>query len=254
VHLRLVDEVSASCPDRTGPWVILTDRPLWHEREACHWLRPGGRLGRTVMREQKLPGKPRPRTEMLAEYQAQRAKVRPEMWVLRDLFLPPPEEMLRWRVQLDCGCIHERLSHKAQTYPSEWQEREAVTQRHLPKGQVSCRHDDDVWSEYQEIASWGDAPDVREFGPDPIEARHGIDPKTWAKIRRDEPRKVAFWPVELSCDTPLTSSFPTSTGSPATRHAWCPTNERLRCWPSWTRTRKRSASLAIPGGGSTCGG
>ena len=64
------------------------------------------------MREQKLPGKPRPRTEVLAEYQAQRARVRPEMWVLRDLFLPPPEEMLRWRVQLDCGCMHERLSHK----------------------------------------------------------------------------------------------------------------------------------------------
>ncbi len=104
------------------------------------------------MREQKLPGKPRPRTEVLAECQAQRARVRPEMWVLRDLFVPPPEEMFRWRVQLACGCIHERLSRKDQTHPSEWQEREAVTQRRLPKGQVSCRHDDDVWSEYQDIA------------------------------------------------------------------------------------------------------
>jgi hypothetical protein len=43
------------------------------------------------MREQKLPGKPRPRTEVLADYQAQRARVRPEMWVLRDLLMPPPE-------------------------------------------------------------------------------------------------------------------------------------------------------------------
>jgi hypothetical protein len=179
----------------------MNDRPRWIEREACRRLRPAAGLEGTPMREQKLPGKPRPRTEVLAEYQAQRARIRPEMWVLRDLFVPPPEEMFRWRVQLTCGCIHERLSRMDQTHPSKWQEREAVTQRRLPKGQVSCRHDD-VWSEYQEIASWGDAPKVREFGPDPIEPRDGIDPGTWVKIRRDEPHKAAFWPVELSCGHP----------------------------------------------------
>lgn len=154
------------------------------------------------MREQKLPGKPRPRTEVLSDYQAQRGRVRPEVRVLRDLLIPPPEEMFRWRVQLDCGCIHERLSCRDQIHPAEWQENDAVTQRRLPKGQMSCRHGDDVWSEYQEISSWSDVPEVREFGPDPIEPRDGIDPETWAKICRDEAREVAFWPVELSCGHP----------------------------------------------------
>lgn len=163
------------------------------------------------MREQKLAGKPRLHAEVLAEYQAQRARVRPEMLVLRDLFLPPPEEMFRWRVQLGCGCIHERLTHKDQTHPSEWQEREAVTQRLLPQGQMSCRHDDDVWSEYQEIASWGDTPKIREFGPDPIEPRDGIEPGTWAKIRRDEPHKAAFWPVVLRKPSESGSCSPPST-------------------------------------------
>src|SRR5690349_10688702 len=129
---------------------------------------------RPLSLDQKLPGKPRPCTEVLAEYQAQRANVRPEMWVLRDLFMPPPEEIFRWRVQLGCGCIHERLSHRDQTRPSEWQEHDAVTQCCRPTGQVSCRHDDDLWSEYQEISSWGDVPKVREVGPDPIEPRDGI--------------------------------------------------------------------------------
>jgi hypothetical protein len=154
------------------------------------------------MRERKLPGKPRPRTEVLAEFQAQRAKGRPERRVLWDLLVSPPEEVFRWRAQLDCGCIHERLSRRDQTHPSEWQEHDVVTQRRLPKGQMSCRHYDDVWSEYREIASWGDAPQVREFEPDPIEPRTGIGPDTWAKIRRDEPHKAAFWPVELSCGHP----------------------------------------------------
>lgn len=85
------------------------------------------------MREQKLPGKPRPRTEVLSDYQAQRGRVRPEVRVLRDLLIPPPEEMFRWRVQLDCGCIHERLSCRDQIHPAEWQENDAVTQRRLPK-------------------------------------------------------------------------------------------------------------------------
>jgi hypothetical protein len=58
----------------------MNDRPRWVEREV---MRPAVGLEGTPMREQKLPGKPRPRTEVLAEYQAQRARVRPEMWVLR---------------------------------------------------------------------------------------------------------------------------------------------------------------------------
>ena len=86
------------------------------------------------MRERKLPGKPRPRTEVLAEYQAQWAKVRPEMRVLRDLLVPRPEEVFRWRVQLDCGCTHERLSHRDQTHPTEWQEHDVVAAARLPKG------------------------------------------------------------------------------------------------------------------------
>ena len=40
---------------------------------------------------------------------------------------------------------------------------------------------------------------MREFSPDPEEPEHGLDPKTWAKIRHTEPHSSAFWTVKLSC-------------------------------------------------------
>jgi hypothetical protein len=59
----------------------------------------------------RLPGRARPREEVLREYQESNAKVRRNIpAVLWEFFAPDPDQFYRWRVQLDCGCINELLT------------------------------------------------------------------------------------------------------------------------------------------------
>jgi hypothetical protein len=59
----------------------------------------------------RLPGRARPREEVLREYQESNAKVRRNIpAVLWDFLAPDPDQFYRWRVQLDCGCIKELLT------------------------------------------------------------------------------------------------------------------------------------------------
>ncbi|MFF4242704.1 hypothetical protein ACFYYL_43150, partial [Actinomadura geliboluensis] len=59
----------------------------------------------------RLPGKARPQTEALREYQEFNSRLRDRipapLWAF---FAPDPEEFYRWRIQLSCDCIKEVLT------------------------------------------------------------------------------------------------------------------------------------------------
>ncbi|MFD3836701.1 hypothetical protein ACFWWC_10630 [Streptomyces sp. NPDC058642] len=148
-----------------------------------------------VMR--RLPGKARPRQEVLRECEAEAAEMRgyiPQvLWVF---LIPDLTRVFRWRVQLDCGCIPEVLTREDGTPPHETQWK--AFHSPLPPGQMICHHDDSPPPPYRLIAEWGDRREVT-FPADPDEPPDDTDPRVWSVIRHDEPHTSAFWEVTLAC-------------------------------------------------------
>lgn len=149
----------------------------------------------------RLPGKAKPRKEVLREYEEFNAKRRARIRqaVLWQFWAPDPEEFYRWRVQLDCGCVSEVMTRGEEDLPSERQWLDHVHSAWLPKGQMLCPHDDALPSPYRDIVEWGERREVT-IPADPVEPpEYFFDAKLWARIRHDEPRNSAFWRVTLSC-------------------------------------------------------
>ena len=68
----------------------------------------------------RLPGRARPREEVLREYQESTAKARRNIpAVLWEFLAPDPDQFYRWRVQLDCGCLKELLTAGKEELPTE---------------------------------------------------------------------------------------------------------------------------------------
>jgi hypothetical protein len=57
--------------------------------------------------ERKLPGEARSADEVMDDYRQYRSRLNP---VLAPLLVPDPEDIYRWRVQYNCGCIDEHLA------------------------------------------------------------------------------------------------------------------------------------------------
>jgi hypothetical protein len=158
--------------------------------------------------EQRLPGKARPREEVLREYVDSNNKRRavitekygPTSQGLWAFWAPDPEEFYRWRVQLDCGCVEDLMTRGDKRLPDEQQGLDRVHQAWLPVGEMLCRgQHDNPPSPYREIAEWGDRREV-SFPPDPVEPPDWVsDPDVWTTIRREEAHTSAFWKVTLSC-------------------------------------------------------
>ena len=150
----------------------------------------------------RLPGRARPREEVLREYQESNAKVRKNIpAVLWDFLAPDPDQFYRWRVQLDCGCIKELLTLDKEKLPTESRYRcDHLYHSQLQPGQVGCANDEHTRPQpYREIVAWGERRE-QTFPADPVESRYDdIDQELWAKIRHDAPHTSAFWIVTLSC-------------------------------------------------------
>lgn len=147
----------------------------------------------------RVPGRARPRTEVLREFEESvadlRRRMEPAFW---PLFIPKAEDMFRWRVKLECGCVDEVLTHGEDRYPDQGSSTDPLSGYRLPVGEYWCRSDHEAPKPYGDILEWVGRK-VREFPPDPEEPQHGVDPETWAKIRHTEPHSSAFWTVKLSC-------------------------------------------------------
>ena len=159
---------------------------------AAERAEPGGLLAR-------VPGRSRSRVEVLKDFEEGvadlRSRMKPAFW---PLFIPKAEDMFRWRVQLECGCVHEVLTRGSDRYPDQAPGTDPISRYRLPAGEYWCHGDHGSAKPYRDIVEWGEQK-VREFPADPEEPEHGLDPEAWAKIRRPEPHSSAFWTVKLSC-------------------------------------------------------
>ncbi|MFE6397514.1 hypothetical protein [Streptomyces alboflavus] len=145
-----------------------------------------------------LPARARLRKDVLREVEEANAKLRERLpSALWPLMVTQAEQHYRWRVQLDCGCIEEVLTLGEERIPSERQWR-GPEHEWLQKGQMLCVHDDAPPAPYRDIVEWGERREVN-FPADPVEPDDGMDPETWAVLRRDEPHTSAFWKVTLTC-------------------------------------------------------
>lgn len=147
----------------------------------------------------RLPGKARPREDVLWEYRdlnaARRKRIPAPLW---PFWAPDPDEYYRWRIQLDCGCITEVLTRGPDRRPDDTRWPDPVCGARLPAGQMLCTHKDSPPAPYREIAGWGHRREVT-FPADPEEPPEWADADTWALLRHDEPVTSAFWTVTLSC-------------------------------------------------------
>jgi hypothetical protein len=147
----------------------------------------------------RLPGKARPREDVLREYRdlnaGRRSRIPAPLWPFWAL---DPDVYYRWRAQLDCGCITEVLTGGPDSRPDDTQWPDPVCGARLPAGQILCTHEDSAPAPYREIAAWEERWELT-FPADPAEPPDWADAKTWAVLRHDAPHTSAFWTVTLSC-------------------------------------------------------
>lgn len=149
----------------------------------------------------KVPGRARPRAKAMEAFEeiaeAARRRYKKEFWFF---FVPRAEYAYRWRIQLECGCVHEVFTHGKDDFPDANRWNAPVPERTLPQGEVWCPNDHcegDVV--YRDIVEWLDSEE-KEFPPDPEECPYdGVDAETWAVMRRKDHHSHAFWRVRLAC-------------------------------------------------------
>lgn len=149
----------------------------------------------------RVAGRARSRQEALQEFEegveAMKRRIERVLW---PFFVPEAKDVFRWKVQLDCGCVHEVFTRGEDRYPDESRDRDPITQRSLRAGERWCFNDHGNEARvYRDIVDWVESR-VREFPPDPEESSYeGLEAETWATIRHAEPHSSAFWLVRLSC-------------------------------------------------------
>ncbi len=162
-----------------------------------------------VAQQRRLPGKPQSVDEFLAEYKEhtkkRRERIPAPLWVF---WAPDPEDIFRWRIQLDCGCAEERIKHsltdddgKPTSTIVTASDLDGLSREGLPPGEFLCsgKHRKRV-KPIRNIADWGERK-VREFPADPVEPPEmwADHPDIWAVIRHPKPHKSAFWKALLVC-------------------------------------------------------
>jgi hypothetical protein len=152
--------------------------------------------------ERKLPSEARSADEVMEDYRQYRSRLNP---VLAPLLVPDPENIYRWRVQYDCGCIEEQLATNDNV---EWllahSHTDPISRQRLPAGQFLCeksarKHKRSPEPE-QLIVGWIDR-EVKDFPPDPVEPPElwADDPEIWALVRQTTAHSSAFRTVILAC-------------------------------------------------------
>lgn len=149
----------------------------------------------------RLPGRARSRAQARKSFEdsvdASRRRYTPAIWLLLG---PKAENIYRWRLQLECGCIHEVFTRGEDDYPDEHSWTDLISDCQLPGGEYWCSNDHgEDGRAYRDIVEWCERH-VTEFPPDPEESPYeGMDPEAWAKIRQTEPHSSAIWRVKLAC-------------------------------------------------------
>ncbi|MBF6277325.1 MULTISPECIES: hypothetical protein [Nocardia] len=108
----------------------------------------------------KIPGTARSATKALKEFndswQKQRERVPSELLELWELRTPTADDLYRWRVRLDCGCVQEMLIHGDMYSPVDrvWPSSRLID-GDLPPGEVEHVHTG-MTDSYREVVEWGE--------------------------------------------------------------------------------------------------
>jgi hypothetical protein len=118
---------------------------------------------------------------------------------------PDPEDIYRWRVQFNCGCVDEQLAtNDSVDRLLSHSHTDPLSRQRLPTGQFLCeksaREHKGSPEPDQLVVGWLDR-EVKDFAPDPVEPPElwADDPEMWALVRRDTAHSSAFWTVILAC-------------------------------------------------------
>jgi hypothetical protein len=142
-----------------------------------------------------FPGQARSNDEVLHDYQKAVSEA-----PMRRIWFGEPEDIFRWRLQFDCGCIEERLGrtddpHSLLTVSvKDW-----LTGRRLMPGEYLCagRHEK-LSIPLRTFASWNKY--TRRFAEEePEEAPDSWEQDEWDAIRCKESGWVHDWEATLSC-------------------------------------------------------
>jgi hypothetical protein len=174
-------------------------------------------------RERKLPGKATPLQRVRREYEQAhdkaKEKVPQDEWpILWWYGYPDPEELYRWRIQLDCGCVEEVTSVGDDSVPPDKTWRHRWRDVALAPGQYYHRHEGErLLGPYRPITHWMSSKEHVEQ-PDPPEPPDWLadSPELWEQIRHREIRVYAKWTVRLDCG---------HLGSTLTEPGWRPGSE-----------------------------
>jgi len=144
--------------------------------------------------ERKLPGEPVAREELVRDYddwKRENLLEGPGRAALFDLLVPRPEETYQWRVELDCGCIRDAVTHgddvasllaKSDSYHFSMQK---PSQREIAE---ATKQMNEEISEDLKAKRDGDEPPIRPKRPN-IRGRDKLPPGQWlCQYNRECPR------------------------------------------------------------------
>lgn len=148
----------------------------------------------------RVPGRARPQKQALKAFEetvaALKRRYRPEFWFF---FVPKAEDVYRWRVQFECGCVRELFTLGKDVFPDAEPWTGPTAEDVLPLGEFWCTNDHgEVKTVYREVVEWMERR-VRHFEADPEECPDDTTPEAWAALRQPEPHSSAFWRVRLAC-------------------------------------------------------
>ena len=150
-------------------------------------------------RRRRIAGPTRSRSEARADFDARVAKWRernPALWRLME---PKAEDIIRWKVELECGCVDELFLDRHQV-PEETLQFDPFSDARLPAHERLCgdeSHRQARVAPYRTIVAWHARRTV-DYPDDPVTPPAGWDPDVWKVIRKPA-RTCAFFDVELSC-------------------------------------------------------
>jgi hypothetical protein len=157
-------------------------------------------------RERKLPGRATPVRQVRREYELAHADVkenvpRDEWPILWWYGYPDPEELYRWRIRLDCGCVEEVTTVGDDPVPPDKTWRHPWRDVALAPGRYYHRHKQErLLGPYRLITHWMSSEEYVQQ-PEPPEPPDWCadSPELWDQIRIKQIQAYAKWTVRLEC-------------------------------------------------------